>query len=900
MWRDNDQPKLIRREDYQPFPYRVSHVNLRFDLDSHNTIVTSELQIEHRSDLDPENNQPLVLDAADLELVSVSIDSRRLDPSEYVVDPVSLTVHSPPSAFTLQVVTAINPIKNTALEGLYQSSGNFCTQCEAQGFRKITCFPDRPDVLSTYEVLLVADKGEYPVLLSNGNKVDSGEDSDNRHWVRWHDPHPKPSYLFALVAGQLSVVSDQFVTASGRQVDLEIYVQEHNLQFCEHAMRSLKKAMRWDEEVYGLEYDLDVFMIVAVDDFNMGAMENKGLNIFNSKFVLADAETATDADFMGIESVIAHEYFHNWTGNRITCRDWFQLSLKEGLTVFRDQEFSADMNSRAVKRVEDVRLLRARQFPEDAGPMAHPIRPDSYIEINNFYTVTVYEKGAEVIRMLHTLLGAETFFKGIDLYVERHDGEAATCHQFVAAMQDASGIDLTQFERWYSQAGTPVIDVTSDYDASTKKYRLTFTQQCAPTPGQSVKLPFHIPVKLGLLDSEGGSCQLCHVSNDQHTDNSATLAEDGKELVLQLSGETDTFVFDNVPDSVVPSLFRGFSAPVTVRYDYTDHELAHLLANDPDSFNRWEASQQLARKLLKKTTSTLKQSDATVVASSLQEDSTVTLFVEAFGRTLTDESLDDAQRSDILSIPAIDLIPDIDESINVDELQTARQWLMALLADQWYEELVRLASAKSDNGLHTTAVNTRRLATLCLKTLASLPYERWIDLAEARYRKAVTMTDRVAGLSVLSKTTGAVRDSVFSDFFERFEGNKLVIDKWFALQAAAEMDGVVEQVADLQQHAAFTFENPNRVRSLFGVFASNVHGFHRSDGSGYAMLGGTVRHLDGTNPQVAARLASAFSQWRRFDQKRQTMMLEQLKVIAGTEGLSPDVYEIVTRCLETS
>lgn len=900
MWRDNDQPKQVRRDDYSPYPYVVLHVSLRFDLDSHKTVVTSELQIERRPELASIEKLPLILDAADLELVSIALDDRDLEHSAYSVEPHSLTVHQPPPAFTLKIVTSIDPANNTALEGLYQSSGNFCTQCEAQGFRKITYFPDRPDVLSTYEVLLVADKSQYPVLLSNGNEIAQGDDTNNRHWVRWHDPHPKPSYLFALVAGQLSVVSDHYVTASGRHVDLKIYVQSHNLEYCDHAMHSLKKAMRWDEDVYGFEYDLDVFMIVAVDDFNMGAMENKGLNVFNSKYVLADSETATDSDFMGIESVIAHEYFHNWTGNRITCRDWFQLSLKEGLTVFRDQEFSSDMNSRAVKRVEDVRLLRARQFPEDAGPMAHPIRPDSYIEINNFYTVTIYEKGAEVIRMMHTLLGSKMFFKGIGRYVERHDGEAATCDQFVAAMHDASGMDLSQFKHWYSQAGTPVVEVKADYNVASRQYQLTFVQRCAATPGQPVKMPFHIPVRLGLIDAEGNTCQLQPAPESASNGISPILSEDGQEVVLQLTGDTDRFVFDDVPDSVVPSLFRQFSAPVTVEYDYADHELALLLANDTDSFNRWEASQQLGRLLIKKITATLHQSADLEVDREMREDSTVRLFADAFAKTLADSSLDDAQRADILTIPAIELIPDAHEPILVDQLQVARSWLLAVLADHCYDDLVRLASVATDGQLNARAMNQRRLSAACLRLLTALPGHRWTALAVERYRNATSMTDRVAGLSALCETSGEEQKSALSDFYSDFEDNKLVIDKWFALQAAAGTDNVVEQVVELQRHAAFTFKNPNRVRSLFGVFASNVGGFHRADGAGYSLVGDTVRRLDETNPQVAARLAGAFSQWRRFDQARQSLMRQQLETIVGMSKLSPDVYEIVTRSLKNS
>ena len=734
------------------------------------------------------------------------------------------------------------------------------------------------------------------LLLSNGNQIEKGVETDGRHYVKWHDPHPKPSYLFALVAGKLAKISDSFTTRSGRDVELAIYVESHNISRCDYAMQSLKRAMQWDEEVYGLEYDLDIFMIVAVDDFNMGAMENKGLNIFNSKFVLADLETATDTDFYGIESVVAHEYFHNWTGNRITCRDWFQLSLKEGLTVFRDQEFSADLNSRAVKRVSDVRLLRARQFPEDAGPMAHPIRPESYIEINNFYTVTVYEKGAEVIRMLHTLLGATGFHAGIDLYVERHDGEAATCENFIAAMEDSSGVDLSIFRRWYSQAGTPVIRLRCEHDSKTEKLTVKIEQDCPATPGQTEKLPFHIPVRFSLLDKSGKTVSL-KTSSQQGLSLHNT---DDKELVLEVKESSSEFIFDQVPANVVPSILRGFSAPVILDYQYSDEQLVRLLTYDNDAFNRWESAQRLIKRVIARTASELKQSsESQKVLLAMQSDSTVTALLDSLHQLLEDPSLDDAQRADMLSLPGIETIPESGETIDIDGLHVAREWLLGLLAAVLEPRLLdHYHAIDAGDLLDSKAMGKRRFKNACLDILSSLDESTWLDLAVGQYRSASNMTDRAAALKVLCLSTGVERDIALSDFYDRFHENRLVIDKWFSLQAMSNTPNVVEQVNKLRQHASFTLANPNRVRSLIGVFAmTNPVGFHRIDGGGYAIVSETVKALDSANPQVAARLVGAFSQWRRYDDSRQVLIKQELQGIAQLPELSADVFEIVNKSL---
>jgi aminopeptidase N len=670
--KNNENPKAVYLKDYKPPAFWVETVDLEFDLEPESTRVRSVLRI--RRDPQAAADAALELDGADLELLSVALDSKRLGPADYKLSDTGLTIASPPAAFTLEIETRINPAANTSLEGRYMSGGNFCTQCEAEGFRKITYYIDRPDVMARFSTVIRADRGAFPVLLSNGNCVERGDFQDGRHWVRWEDPFPKPCYLFALVAGKLVAIEDRYTTRSGRKVDLKIYVQPHNRDRCEHAMLSLKNAMRWDEESFGLEYDLDIFMIVAVDDFNMGAMENKGLNSFNSKYVLARPDTATDADYQNIEGVIGHEYFHNWTGDRVTCRDWFQLSLKEGLTVFRDQEFSADMSARALKRIEDVRLLRTVQFAEDSGPTAHPVRPDSYIEINNFYTVTVYEKGAEVIRMQHTLLGKDGFRKGMDLYFKRHDGHAVTIEDFVRAMEDANKADLKQFRLWYSQAGTPELQVTDRYDASKRSYELTIRQLCPPTPGQPIKLPMHIPVAVGLLDTDGHGLPV-------RLKNGKTAAD---TQVLNLTAPEQTFTFTDVPVKPVPSLLRGFSAPVKLRYDYSDHDLCLLMAHDGDSFNRWDAGQQYALRVLLHLLEGRQENKSPAVDRN---------FIEAFDATLRSDA-DPGLIAEILSLPSERYIADQVRTIDPQNIHRVRETVgreiataLSSLLRQRYDEL---------------------------------------------------------------------------------------------------------------------------------------------------------------------------------------------------------------------
>lgn len=903
--KDNDAPKPILRDEYRPFEYRINHVSLTFELAPDATTVASELHIEPAETLESsEPAKPVFLDGVDLELIEVQLNGNSLDASRYKKTETGLQVEGITKACVLRITTRINPAANAALEGLYQSSGNFCTQCEAQGFRKITFYPDRPDVLATFDVTLIADKTRYPVLLANGNLADSGDKDDGRHWAQWHDPFPKPSYLFALVAGDLEHVQDNYTTSDGRQVALRIYVESHNLSQVDYAMDALKRSMKWDEEVFNLQYDLDIFMIVAVDDFNMGAMENKGLNIFNSRYVLAKPETATDADISGVESVIAHEYFHNWTGNRITCRDWFQLSLKEGLTVFRDQEFSSDINSRAVKRIADVRLLKSRQFPEDAGPMAHPIRPDSYIEINNFYTVTVYEKGAEVIRMMHTLLGAEGFHQGMALYVERHDGMAATCEDFILSMEQGAGIDLSQFRRWYSQAGTPRLSIRSEYDVQAQRYKLIVEQNCPPTPGQDKKLPFHIPLRIGLLGKKGDALPL------QVNDSAAEASRVADELVLDIKESSQVFEFENVVEQPVPSLLRQFSAPVNLHYDYSDEDLALLMSHDSDTFNRWDSSQRLFCRVVELVTR--------AGTSAWQNHASVAVMLEAFSVCLADNKMDPALKAEIFTFPGIEAIADSQTDpvsntpplIDVELLHNARQSVLNLLANSLHEPLLeqyqKLQTAQAGEYLLDAAsMGKRSLKNTCLQLMSnanqSESADAWQTLAEKQYQAASNMTDRVASLKALCSNQSAARERVLADFYHRFENEKLVIDKWFSLQAQSTAVDVIDQVDSLRRHSAFNLLNPNRVRSLIGVFAmTNPVGFHQADGRGYQLLTETITTLDHHNPQVAARLASVFTRWRRFDVGRQKLMKQSLQQLAAMDNLSADVYEIVSKSLESN
>jgi len=874
--------QTIYLKDYRPPSYLVETVDLHIELSPAQTKVCTTIQIKANPDCS-EKRAGLHLYGRQLELLSIKLDGRELTAGEYQVDSEGLTIPVVPERFVLETLVEINPDGNTALEGLYRASEIFCTQCEAQGFRKITFYPDRPDVMARFTTTLVGELETTPVLLANGNLIESGHLDDGRHYARFEDPFPKPSYLFAMVAGKLTAIDDSFVTMSGRKVSLQIFVEERNRYKCEHAMLSLKNAMRWDEEVFGLEYDLDEYKVVAVDDFNMGAMENKGLNVFNSKYVLAKAETATDVDFQGIEGVIGHEYFHNWTGNRVTCRDWFQLSLKEGLTVFRDQEFSADMGSRAVKRIGEVRLLRNFQFPEDAGPMSHPVRPESYIEINNFYTATVYNKGAEVIRMYQTLLGKEGFQRGMKLYFERHDGQAVTTDDFLAAMADATGTDLNQFKRWYSQAGTPVLDIEGRYDDEAKTFCLTVRQSCAETPEQSAKQPFLIPLRVGLLGPDGQDLplQLDHEKK----------AQVGSRT-LELTEAEQTFTFVNLSVAPVPSLLRDFSAPVKVHYAYDREDLTFLFAYDSDAFNRWEAGQRLATDLLLEMVGDIRAKRAAEVPGD---------FLAAFRSALQDREADPALLSLALTLPGEVELAEAMGVADPGAIHAARQTLRKTLALELKEELTAVLGAMQDNGLYSLnsqAIGRRSLKNLCLGYLALLDTPSIQQNCFDRFVDADNMTDRMAALTCLVHNRLPRWEEALAAFYHQFETDPLVVDKWFTLQATSPQSETHTEIETLMAHPDFTMRNPNRVRSLVGAFAQgNPVRFHDLSGAGYVFLADRVIELDILNPQVAARLVSPLSRWRRYDSERQDMMKVQLERIQLQENLSTDVREIVGKSL---
>ncbi|MCG6860915.1 MAG: aminopeptidase N [Chromatiaceae bacterium] len=877
MYRDTPRP--VHLEDYRPPRFLIDRVDLHFDLDPETTRVEATLELR-RNPAAVRGDDDLRLHGEMLELERVAIDGRDLTPVEYRLDAESLTLHRVPDRFRLETRVRINPTQNTALEGLYLSGGMLCTQCEAEGFRRITYFLDRPDVMARFSTSLSADKSRYPVLLANGNPVECRDLSDGRHLARWEDPFPKPSYLFALVAGDLRWVKDRYRTASGRDVELRIYVELENVDKCDHAVDSLKKAMRWDEETYGREYDLDVYNIVAVSHFNMGAMENKGLNIFNAKYVLARPDTATDADFQGIEGVIAHEYFHNWTGNRITCRDWFQLSLKEGFTVFRDQEFSADMGSRGVKRIEDVRALRARQFAEDSGPLAHPVRPESYIEINNFYTATVYEKGAEIVRMQANLLGSALFRKGTDLYFERHDGQAVTTEDFVRCMEHASGRDLAQFRRWYTQAGTPVLEISGEHDSASRTYSLRVRQHTPPTPGQAHKEPLYIPLAVGLLDS-GGHDLLLRLEGEGAVPASGT-------RMLELREDEECFRFLDVPERPVPSLLRGFSAPVKVRFDYSDEELMFLMAHDSDGFNRWDAGQTLAQRILLR----MVADPGAPVPEGL---------LTAFHTALADSSTDRALLAAILTLPSESYIGDQMETVDVDGIHRAREDLKARIAAELRSDLLAVVSENRETGpfeLTSESIGRRSLKNLCLDYLMSDEDGQARVLCQEQLSAHRNMTDVVAALRLLVDDGGAVGEEALAEYYERWKGDQLVLDKWFAIQATSKREDTLQRVRRLLSHPDYAITNPNRVRSLVGAFCmGNQHRFHAADGAGYRFLAERVLELDPVNPQIASRLLQAMVRWRRFDTARQGLMRAALERILEVENLSNDVYEVASKSL---
>ena len=897
-------PKTVHLKDYTPPAFLVSTVDLDVDIRDDHALVKATLAVS-RNPQAAGSKMPLELDGDELELLSVTLDGERLGNTAYMLDAERLTISGVPDRFTLETVVRIRPKQNSKLMGLFASKDGLFSQCEAEGFRRVTFFPDRPDVMARYTTTIHAVRAEYPWLLSNGNLVAQGEENHltpalarfsggeggkvqwtgQRHWAKWVDPFPKPSYLFAMVAARLDRLEDSFVTRSGRNVKLFVFVEPGKLDQCKFAMAALKRAMKWDEEVFGLELDLDQYMIVAVGDFNMGAMENKGLNIFNTKYVLARADTATDNDFMFLDRVVAHEYFHNWTGNRVTCRDWFQLSLKEGLTVFRDQEYGADTYSRPVQRIQEVRALRGAQFPEDAGPMAHPVRPASYMEISNFYTATVYEKGAEVVRMIHALIGAANFRKGMDLYVQRHDGQAVRTEEFVQAMQDASGLDLAQFKRWYDQAGTPLLDVRGTFDAASGRYTLSVKQSCPPTPGQNGKLPFHIPLAVGLVGPDGNDVPL-QLESEQRAA--------GTTRVLSVKQVEEEFVFLNVSRPPVPSLLRGFSAPVNLRFDYSDADLTHLMAHDSDAFNRWEAGQRLALNLLLRGIASYRAGHAPAFPES---------FVKAFSRVLADAARDPAFAAEALGLPSEGYVAEQLEEVDADAIHAVRVALRKHLAAALKGELLAAYQAFSAPGPYNPdamSAGQRSLRNLCLSYLMELDDAAVRTLCVRQFDSADNMTDSMAALTALANTDCRERSEALDKFYAKWKDESLVLDKWFAVQATSRLPDTLAAVKRLMSHPAFNLKNPNKVRAVIGSFCQgNQVRFHAADGSGYAFAANRVAALDPLNPQVAARLARSFDRWRKFDTVHQKHARAALERIRDTAGLSKDTTEVVTKALAT-
>jgi aminopeptidase N len=894
-------PQPTRLADYRPPDFLIDSVALEFDLGETDTRVKSHLALR-RNPAAAEAGAPLRLDGDELELVAVSLDGAPLAASDYHLDADgALVIPRVPDAFTLDIETRIAPERNTALSGLYISGGNYCTQCEPEGFRRISYFLDRPDVMARYTVTIRADKRRFPVLLSNGNPSGGGDLADGRHWAKWVDPHPKPSYLFALVAGDLVAVRDAFTTRSGRVVPLGIWVRRGDEDKCGHAMASLKKAMRWDEETFGLEYDLEVFNIVAVSDFNMGAMENKGLNIFNTRYVLAQPDTATDSDYQGIETVIAHEYFHNWTGDRVTCRDWFQLSLKEGLTVFRDQLFSADQGSPAVCRIGNIRTLRAAQFPEDAGPLAHPVQPQSYLRIDNFYTATVYNKGAEVIRMIHTLLGPEGFRRGMDVYIARNDNHAATIEDFIAAMEEGSGVDLGDFMLWYRQAGTPEITVEDRYDPAARQYELTVAQRVPPTPGQPDKQPMPVPLAIGLLGPNGD--ELATRLDGEPDSRSGT-------RVLLCERESQAFRFADVPAAPMPSLLRNFSAPVKLS-GVPLERLKFLAIHDTDPVARWDAGQQVAIRVLLDRVAADQRTAAVdgppasgrhagqtpaVQMPSLDAD-----LVAAMGETLADADADPAFAAEALVLPSEATLADEMAVADPEAIHAARATARAALAAALAEPFLETYRRLTDPGPYRTdgpSIGRRALRNVCLAYLGAGDPPAGARLAKAQFDAQANMTDVLAALSVLTDIDCPERAEALDAFYRRWEADPLVIDKWFALQARSSLPGTIEAVRALTEHPAFTRANPNRLRALVGTFAqANPLHFHARSGEGYAFLADEVLALDKANPTTAARLVQPLGQWRRYDAARQGLIRAQLDRILATPGLSPNTYEMVSKSL---
>ena len=886
----DQQPKTIYLKDYQVPDYLIKTTDLRFEITEGETLVSAMLHCYRNPAATQQVNQ-ITLHGADLELVSIALDDKILNSNDYVFGEESLTILNTPEEFKLITITKIKPESNTSLEGLYRSRTMYCTQCEAEGFRKITYYLDRPDVMSEFTTTIVADK-KYPVLLSNGNLIDQGELENNRHFATWHDPFKKPAYLFALVAGDLAHIEDTFTTCSGRDVTLKIFVEAKDLDKCDHAMTSLKNSMRWDEQVYGREYDLNIFMIVAVDDFNMGAMENKGLNIFNTSCVLAKPETTTDTGYQRVEGVVAHEYFHNWSGNRVTCRDWFQLSLKEGFTVYRDSEFSADMGSRTIKRVEDVTLLRTLQFAEDAGPMAHPIRPESYIEISNFYTMTIYEKGAEVIRMLANLLGKENYRKGTDLYFARHDGQAVTTEDFVAALADASGRDLTQFKRWYSQAGTPHLHVTDHYDENAQEYSLTIKQSCPPTPECQNKLPFHIPIAMGLLGAAGDlPLYLKNAEPDFET-------ADNTHLVLELTQAEQTFVFERVQEKPIPSLLRGFSAPVKLHFTYSREDLIQLMSRDSDGFNRWEASQQIGLDLI---VSAMQSYRKQKTIPEIKIDKTI---INAYRSLLQNTSLDQAMVAYMLTLPSEAYLGELSDVVDVEAIHYARMAVRRAIAYELRDDLLTIYKDYNHQQAYAataSAIAKRSLKNVALGYLMLLNEDSIIKSCEQQYKTANNMTDKVAALTQLVNSNAELAQTIavqsLQDFYDTWKNESLVINQWLVLQASCVLPGTLARVKKLLQHPGYDGRNPNKIRSLIASFANNAINFHAGDGEGYQFLANQIIQLNTQNPQIASRLLTQLTKWKRYPETRQQLMKKELERILAVPDLSKDVYEVVSKSL---
>ena len=858
--------------DYQPPDFTINETRLEFYLDAGRTRVKSRLKISRCCS---DKHASLALDGIELKLLGLSIDGVPLQADRFELGAAQLIIFTVPDEFEFACEVEIDPSANTRLEGLYLSSGNFCTQCEAEGFRCITYYIDRPDVMAIFTTRITGDKTRLPILLSNGNRVNSGETGD-RHWVEWVDPFPKPSYLFALIAGDLARVDGEFVTRSAKTVALQFYTEHHNREKCSHALSSLQKAMKWDEETFGLEYDLDLYMVVAVDDFNMGAMENKGLNVFNTRYVLANPQTATDDDYHSIEAVIGHEYFHNWTGNRVTCRDWFQLSLKEGLTVFRDQEFSSDMTSRAIQRISDVRILRNQQFPEDAGPMAHPVRPASYQEINNFYTATIYNKGAEVVRMMHTLLGKEYFRKGMDLYFQRHDGQAVTTDNFRQVMQDASGIDLEQFQLWYEQSGTPKIEISRAYNTRQNYLDLHIRQNAGETQGKPNRA-FHIPMRLSLFDQQGQAIRL---------DAGGSL-----EQLVDIRADQQTLRFNNVTDYPVVSAFRGFSAPVVLQTDHSDGELALLMSCDTDPFNRWEAAQQFASRVMLK----MLEFEPEYWPGQMRG------LVDTFETVLSDKTVEIQLLAEMLVLPGEKYLGEMLELVDIHKVRYVRESVRRALAskhEKLFSEHYQKSQSMTGYQNDPEDIAKRRLKNTCLNYLLTLDKTEYFDLCLQQFKAADNMTDQMGCLVPIVHYRNRQRDLIVADFYRQWQETPLVVDKWFSAQGSASAEDSLDSILPLFEHEAYTLQNPNRARSLLGALISNSSAFHQSDGAGYEFVADKILQLDVINPQVAARMANSFLRWRKLIPTQGNLMKRQLERMLAGENISGDLNELISTSLQ--